>query len=75
MEIQILIGVFIVYFIGFFIGRKYEKHKTTEGVIGVMAQINENNEKVESVTYFYSEDAYQEQVEELKNKGAKYYEQ
>ena len=70
-----VIAFLVVYIIGFFLGRKYEKDSVVDGVIGVLAEIDKHSQAVESVTYYYSEDAYQNKVKELKETGADYYEE
>ena len=70
-----VISLLVVYILGFFLGRKFEKDSVVDGVIGVLAEIDKNSQNVESVTYYYSEEAYQNKVKELKETGADYYEE
>ena len=65
----ILCGTIASYFIGFLVGRHYEKDYIMEGVYGVMSKIDKNTMEIASVTYYYSEDAYNAEVQELKEKG------
>ena len=64
----------VMYITGVLIGRRIEKNKILHGVIGVLAEINKSNKDVESVTYYYSEQAYDLKVKELKENGEEYYE-
>ena len=70
-----LICMIILYIIGFLLGRKYEKDRILEGVYGVLSQINKTNFEVDSVTYYYSKDAYDAELKKLKELGEEYYEE
>ena len=59
-------GLIAVYFVGFFIGRKYERDTIFDRVEAVLAEIDAENDNVSSVTYYYSKDAYQSKIDELK---------
>ena len=64
-----IIGAFLLYIIGFFLGRKYEKDSFLENVYGVMSQINKSSMAIESVTYYYTKEAYQDHMRKLKEIG------
>ena len=70
-----LAGAIILYIIGFFLGRKYEKDYIVDGVVGVLAEVNKESDEVESVTYYYSKTRYDAAIAELKENGEDYYEQ
>ena len=72
---KVLLISIAMYVAGILIGRKLEKDKVINGVVGVLAEINKNNSEIESVTYYYSEQAYDDKVKELKENGEEYYEQ
>ena len=61
-----IIGVVVLYIIGFFLGRKYERDAIMDGVYGVLSQINKNDMIVDSVTYYYTKEAYDEEIKRLK---------
>lgn len=69
-----IIGVVVLYIIGFFLGRKYERDAIMDGVYGVLSQINKNDMIVDSVTYYYTKEAYDEEIKKLKELGEEYYE-
>lgn len=69
-----IIGAMILYIIGFLLGRKYEKDSIMDGVYGVLSQINKNDMVVDSVTYYYTKEAYDEEIKRLKELGEEYYE-
>ena len=69
-----IIGVVVLYIIGFFLGRKYERDAIMDGVYGVLSQINKNDMIVDSVTYYYTKEAYDEEIKRLKELGEEYYE-
>lgn len=69
----IIVGI-LMYTIGFFLGRKYERDSVLEETVGVLAQINKHTLNVESVTYYYSKEAYDKQLKQLKENGEEYYE-
>ena len=68
-----LIGAIVLYIVGFFLGRKYEKDAILDGVYGVLSQINKTDFQVDSVTYYYTKEAYDEKVKELRESGEDYY--
>ena len=72
--ILMIIGVVVLYIIGFFLGRKYERDAIMDGVYGVLSQINKNDMIVDSVTYYYTKEAYDEEIKRLKELGEEYYE-
>lgn len=72
---KLFILVYAVYLLGFFLGKKHERNKILDGTVGVLAQVNKNDLSVDSVTYYYSEDAYDSKIKELKESGEEYYEQ
>lgn len=61
-----LIGAIALYIIGFLLGRKYEKDTILDGVHGVLSQINKDDLQVDSVTYYYSKEAYDIAVKTIK---------
>lgn len=61
--------------IGFFCGKKYEKDSILDGAVGVIADIDKANEDVLAVTYYYSQEAYDHYIKELKENGVDYYEE
>lgn len=69
-----IIGAIILYFVGFLLGRKYEKDSILEDVYGVLSQINKNDMTVDSVTYYYTKEAYDTEVKRIKELGEEYYE-
>lgn len=69
-----IIGAIILYFVGFLLGRKYEKDSILEDVYGVLSQINKNDMTVDSVTYYYTKEAYDAEVKRIKELGEEYYE-
>lgn len=71
----IIIGVGILYTVGFFLGRKYERDKVLDGVYAVLSEVNKYDMMVDSVTYYYSKEAYDEKIKELKEKGEEYYDE
>lgn len=64
-----LCGAIALYIIGFLFGRHYEKDYIMEGVYGVMSKMDKDTMEIASVTYYYSEEAYNAEVKELKEKG------
>ena len=64
-----VIIVTIGFVVGFWLGRDYEKNSMLEGVVGVTSHINQYNDAVEIVSYYYSEEAYNEEVRRLKEQG------
>lgn len=70
----IIICGIVLYTIGFLLGRKYEKDSIMDGVYGVLSQINKNDMVVDSVTYYYTKEAYDEEIKRLKELGEEYYE-
>lgn len=69
-----IIGAIILYIVGFMLGRKYEKDAIMDGVYGVLSQINKSDMAVDSVTYYYSKEAYDTEIERIKELGEDYYE-
>lgn len=69
-----LIGAIALYVVGFFLGRKYEKDLMLDGVYGVLSQVNKEDLQVDSITYYYTKEAYDEKIKELKELGEDYYE-
>ena len=67
-----VIGFVVLYIIGFFLGRKYERDKVLDGVYAVLSEVNKYDMMVDSVTYYYSKEAYEEKIKELKEKGEEY---
>ena len=63
-----------MYFVGFYLGRKYEQAAILEGSVGVMTEVDKSNFEVASVTYFYSQELYDAKLKELKDIGEEYYE-
>lgn len=70
----IIICGIVLYTIGFLLGRKYEKDAIMDGVYGVLSQINKSNMLVDSVTYYYNKEVYDQKIKELKELGEDYYE-
>ena len=70
-----LAGAILLYVVGFFLGRKYEKDYIIDGVVGVLAEVNKDSDEVESVTYYYSKARYDAKISELQENGEDYYEQ
>ena len=70
----ILAGAILLYIIGFLLGRKYEKDNILDGVYGVLSQVNKNDLQIDSVTYYYTKEAYDEEIKRLKELGEEYYE-
>ena len=68
------IFIMIMYFLGFYLGRKYEQAAILEGTVGVLAEVDKNTLEVECVTYYYSQELYDTKVKELKDVGEDYYE-
>lgn len=69
-----LIIMIVMYIVGFLLGRKYEKDSIMNGVYGVLSQINQSDMVVDSVTYYYTKEAYDEKIKEIKELGEEYYE-
>ena len=69
-----LAGAILLYIIGFLLGRKYEKDSILDGVYGVLSQVNKNDLQIDSVTYFYTQEAYDAEVKRIKELGEEYYE-
>lgn len=69
-----IIGAILLYVIGFFLGIKYERDSVLDDTVGVLAEINKYNHEVEAVTYYYSEEAYNKKIQQLKEDGEEYYE-
>lgn len=69
-----IIGAIALYIIGFLLGRKYERDSVLDGTVGVLAEFNKYNHQVESVTYYYSLEAYEGKIKQLKEDGEEYYE-
>jgi hypothetical protein len=63
-----------VYFVGFLLGKKYEKDKILDGVYGVLSTIDKTDLSVSSVTYYYNKEDYDQKIAELKKDGEDYYE-
>lgn len=70
-----LIVALTLYIIGFLLGRKWEKDKIMDGVYGVVSQVNKNDLMVDSVTYYYTKEAYDKVVEEFKQNGEEFLEE
>ena len=68
-------GASLIYILGFLLGKKYEKDKMLDGVFAVLSEVNKNDMMVDSVTYYYSEEAYEAKIKELKEKGEEYYDE
>ena len=68
-----LIGAIILYIIGFALGRKYEKDKILDGTVGVLAEVDKTSNLIDSVTYYYSKEAYDDKIKQLKENGEDYY--
>lgn len=66
---KVLLISAIMYIVGIIVGKRLEKNNILHGVAGVLAEINQSNKCVESVTYYYSERAYDLKVKELKENG------
>ena len=69
-----LIGALALYIIGFLLGRKYERDAILDGVYGVLSQVDKEDLQVDSVTYYYSKEAYEKEVQRLKDLGEDYIE-
>ena len=67
-----LIGAIALYIIGFLLGRKCGMDTFTQGVYGVMSKINKFDKHVDSITYYYSKEAYQEELQQIKDLGMEY---
>lgn len=68
-------GAVALYILGFFLGRKYEKDKILDGVCAVVSEVNKHDMMVDSVTYYYNEEAYDAKIKELKENGKEYYDE
>ena len=65
----------LLYGIGFWLGKKYQLDDIMNGVYGVLSQIDQTSLTVDSVTYYYSKEAYDKEVQRLKEEaGEEYYE-
>ena len=51
------------YFVGFFVGRHEGVNKFLEGVIGISVKTNIKTGNLNSITHYYSEEAYYEDCE------------
>jgi hypothetical protein len=71
----ILIVLVGIYLLGFFLGKKCERDAIMDETVGVLAEINKHNNEVETVTYYYSQEAYDAKIKQLKEDGEEYYEE
>ena len=69
-----VVGAMLSYIIGFLLGRKYEKDNILDGVYGVLSKVNKNDLQIDSITYFYTQEAYDEAIKRIKETGEEYYE-
>lgn len=69
MILLTLCGAVLLYVIGFLFGRQYERDCIMEGVYGVMSKMDKNTFRIDSVTYYYSESAYNTEIQKLKEEG------
>ena len=67
-----LIIAIVLYIIGFFLGRKYESDDFMRRVYGVTYEFDKYKGTVDSVTYYYSQQAYDNKVKILKEQGEDY---
>ena len=68
MVITLIIMV-VIYIIGFFLGRKYERDVVMDGVYGVLSQVDASNSQVDSITYYYTKASYDAEVKRIKELG------
>ena len=62
-----------VYFIGVWIGKSYERSRIYGGSIGVILRTNKETRNVESITFYYTDEAYEDDVAQLREKGVPFY--
>lgn len=72
MTITTLIIAIVLYIIGFFLGRKYESDDFMRHVYGVTYEFDKHKGTVDSVTYYYNQQAYDNKVKILKEQGEDY---
>ena len=65
----------VAYFIGFFLGRKYEKDILIKSAYGILETVSKDSLQIESLTYYYTKEAYNDAIKNLKEMGEDYYEQ
>lgn len=67
-----LIIAIALYVIGFFLGRKYEKDDFMSYVYGVTYEFDKRRNSIDSITYYYNEQAYNDKIKSLKEQGEDY---
>lgn len=56
----------IIFIVAFWLGKDCEKHSLIDDSVGVMAHLNKYTDEVEKVIYYYSIEAYDEDLIKLK---------
>lgn len=69
MTLITLIIAIAVYFIGFWIGKIYERSQIYQDSIGVMVKTNKETRDIESITLYYTHEAYEDDIARLKEEG------
>lgn len=69
MTLITLIIAIAVYFIGFWIGKIYERSQIYQDSIGVMVKTNKETRDIESITFYYTHEAYEDDIARLKEEG------
>lgn len=73
--IWILVGVAIgMYILGFFLGRKYERDELYDSSVGVLVKFDKTSDEIDSITFYYSQEVYDDTIKQLKDSGDEYYE-
>ena len=69
ITITLIIFMTIVFAIAFWLGKDYEKKSILENTVGVMAHFNKYTDEIEKVVYYYSKEAYDEDMAVMKQEG------
>jgi hypothetical protein len=59
----------ITFIVAFLLGRDYEKHEFLDETVGVMVHYNKDTDDIEKVIYYYSNQAYDEDMRSIKEEG------
>ena len=73
MGVITLIIAIAVYFIGFWIGKVYERSRFYEDSVGMILRTNKETHDIESITYYYTDEAYEDDVAQLREKGVPFH--
>lgn len=69
---KVLVIALVMYVVGVIVGRRWEKHHMLSGVVGYILAVDKNSGDLESVTYYFIQEAYDKKLKDSKEHGGEY---